>query len=71
MLLDVRPVWVIQQKSTGRFLNEGLWTVASLKFAGRCHDHASAVDTAEMHLGDDWEIHQFYEVDEEQRSLVF
>lgn len=62
MAVDLRPVWVIQRRSTGAFLHLELFDVRSLKLAGRAPDYESAVETAQINMPEgDWEIHQFYE----------
>lgn len=58
---DVRRVWVVQCKSTGRFLNVDLHLVRSLKFAGRAPDLECAHETGRINLDQDYEIHSFYE----------
>lgn len=60
MLRDVRRVWVVQQRSTGRFLHLDLYPVRSLKFAGRAPDEDCARVTGEMHFPDDFEIFSFF-----------
>jgi len=57
----IRPVWVIQNRSSGLFLGHDLFLTRSLKDAGRCDDPESALDTAVCSLEDDFEIHKFYE----------
>jgi hypothetical protein len=62
MSIDLRPVWVIQRRSSGSFLHLELYEVRSLKNAGRAPDYDCAVETAQLNLPDgDWEIHQFFE----------
>jgi hypothetical protein len=60
--VDLRPVFVIQRKSTGTFLHLDLFEVRSLKSAGRAPDYENALETAQMNMPDgDWEIHTFFE----------
>jgi len=60
--VDLRPVYVLQRKSTGLFLSSELFDVRSLKNAGRAPDYENAVETAQLNWPDgDWEIHTFYE----------
>lgn len=59
--MSLRRVWVIQEKSSGHFLNNDLHLVTSLRAAGRCFDLDSAVDTASTNLDEDFEIHSFFE----------
>lgn len=61
MLKDVRRVWVIQQKSSGLFLNLDLCLVRSLRQAGRAPDVECAHETGRMNLDRDYEIHCFFE----------
>ena len=61
MLLDVRRVWVVQQKSTGRFLHLDLYPVRSLKQAGRAPDLECAHETGRMNFDQDYEVHAIYE----------
>ena len=61
MLRDVRRVWVVQQKSSGLFLNLDLCLVRSLKFAGRAPDLECAHETGRMNLDSDYELHAFFE----------
>lgn len=61
MLQDVRQVWVIQSKSTGRFLHLELYLVRSLKLAGRAPTLECAHETGRMNLGADYELHSFFE----------
>lgn len=58
---DLRRVWVVQQKSTGRFLSLELYLVKSLKNAGRAPDFECAHQTGLLNLASDYEIHAFYE----------
>lgn len=58
---DVRRVWVVQCKSTGRFLSLDLHLVRSLKLAGRAPDLECAHETGRLNLEQDYEIHSFYE----------
>ena len=62
MLLDVRPVWVVQQRSTGMFLHLDLYPTRSLKHAGRAPDLECAHQTGRMNLDSDYELHMFYEL---------
>ena len=62
MLLNVRPVWVIQQKSTGDFLHLDLYPTRSLKHAGRALDLECAHETGRLNLDGDYELHMFYEL---------
>lgn len=64
MVLDVRQVWVIQQRSTGLYLTNDLYLSRSLNDAGRCYDRESALDTGRINLEDDFQIHNFYELNE-------
>ncbi|HJW26501.1 MAG TPA: hypothetical protein VJ576_16520 [Rhodocyclaceae bacterium] len=61
MLLDVKRVWVIQQRSSGLFLTPDLFLSRSLKQAGRCEDRESALDTGRINLEDDFEVASFFE----------
>ena len=62
MLVDVRRVFVIQNKVTGAFLSPSLFWVTSLKRAGRLYDAQEAFDTADANSDcDDYEISSFYE----------
>ena len=61
MFKDVRRVWVVQQKSTGLFLNLDLCLVRSLKHAGRAPDVECAHETGRLNLERDYEIHTFFE----------
>lgn len=60
-MLDLRRVWVVQQKSTGRFLSLELYLVKSLKNAGRAPDFECAHETGRLNLDVDYEVHGFYE----------
>lgn len=60
-LRDVRRVWVIQSRSTGKFLHLDLYLVRSLKEAGRAPDAECAHETGRMHLENDYEVHSFFE----------
>lgn len=60
-MLDLRRVWVVQQKSTGRFLSLELYLVKSLKNAGRAPDFECAHETGRLNLDGDYEVHTFYE----------
>lgn len=60
-MLDLRRVWVVQQKSTGRFLSLELYLVKSLKNAGRAPDFECAHQTGLINLAGDYEIHSLYE----------
>lgn len=60
-MVDLRRVWVVQQKSTGRFLSLDLYLVKSLKHAGRAPDVECAHETGRLNLDRDYEIHAFYE----------
>lgn len=60
-MLDVRRVWVVQQRSTGRFLSLELYLVKSLKNAGRAPDAECAHETGRLNLDADYEVHGFYE----------
>ena len=64
MLLDVRRVWVVQQKSSGRFLNLDLCLVRSLKHAGRAPDLECAHETGRLNLDSDYEVHTFLELND-------
>lgn len=64
-MLDLRRVWVVQQRSTGRFLSLELYFVKSLKHAGRAPDFECAHETGRLNLDGDYEIHSFYEPVEE------
>lgn len=61
MCVDLRRVWVIQDKATGMFLHRELYLVRSLKQAGRAPDPVCARETAEMNMHGEYEIHAFYE----------
>jgi len=62
MAVDLRPVFVIQRKSSGTFLHLDLFEVRSLKLAGRAPDFENAVETAQINFPEgDWEIHTFFE----------
>lgn len=63
MQANVRQVWVVQSKSTGRFLNLDLHLVRSLKAAGRAPDLDCAIETGELNLPGDYEITSFYELE--------
>lgn len=57
-----RQVWVIQNKVDGSFLSPNLFWVKPLKFAGRCDDVQSAMDTAEQNSnGDGYILSSFWE----------
>lgn len=60
-MVDLRRVWVVQQKSTGRFLSLELYLVKSLKNAGRAPDFECAHETGQLNLDSDYEVHGFYE----------
>lgn len=60
-MFDLRRVWVVQQKSTGRFLSLELYLVKSLKNAGRAPDVECAHETGRLNLDSDYEVHGFYE----------
>lgn len=62
MLINARPVFVIQHKSTGLFLHTDLMWVKSLRLAGRADTYESAIDTAQYNACGDVDIHTFYEV---------
>lgn len=62
MLREVQPAFVIQCRSTGRFLTERLDYAVSFGDAGRLHDLEEAVDTAVDNLDDDYEIHRVWEL---------
>lgn len=64
MLLDVRQVWVIQQRTTGLYLTNDLYLTRSLYDAGRCYDRESALDTGRINLEDDFQIQNFYELND-------
>lgn len=64
-LLDVRRVWVVQCRSNGLYLNPDLHLVRSLKEAGRAPDRECALDTGRINLEDDFQIHDFYELNED------
>lgn len=59
-LLDVRHVFVIQQRSTGLYLTDDLFLSRSLRDAGHCPDRESALDTGRWNLQDDFQVHDFY-----------
>lgn len=62
MRLEVRPVWVVQQISTGRFLHLELYTTKSLKNAGRAPTRECAIETGALNLPvGDYQVHKFYE----------
>lgn len=60
-MMNLRRVFVIQCKSSGHFLTEDLNYDHSLKKAGRAPDLDHAVETAIEHLGEDFEVHSFFE----------
>lgn len=60
-MLEFRRVWVVQQRSTGRFLSLELYLVKSLKNAGRAPDFECAHETGRLNLDEDYEVHSFYE----------
>jgi len=62
--MSIRPVWVIQNKSSGLFLGNDLFLTRSLRDAGRCEDVEAALDTAISSLETDFEIHMFYETEQ-------
>lgn len=57
------PVWVIQCTVSGNFLGSDLALHQSLAQAGRLFDHGEAKDTAISQLGYEYEIHQFWEME--------
>lgn len=61
MDVQIRRVWVIQQRSTGMFLHLDLYPVRSLRLAGRAPDLECAHETGQMNFGRDYELHSFYE----------
>lgn len=63
MFAHVRKVWVVQQRSTGLFLNDDLHFTRSLRRAGRCYDAESASETGRWNLGEDYEVFSFLELD--------
>lgn len=58
---DLRQVWVIQDKRSGKFLHLDLYLTKSLKHAGRAPDPLCARETAELNLHGEYEIHTFFE----------
>jgi len=64
MLLDVRKVFSIQQRSSGFWLTSELFLSKSFKDAGRCYDRESALDTGRINLEDDFQIVVYYELNE-------
>lgn len=64
MLVNARPVFVIQDRSTGLFVHNDLMWVKSLRLAGRADSYENALSTAECNGYCNVEIHQFFEVRE-------
>ena len=58
---NFRQVFVIQCTSTGKFLTQELCYAYSLRLAGKLLSLDEAVDTALCNLGEDFEVHSFWE----------
>lgn len=64
MNIRVVPVWVIQDRFTGKFLAESLDWVRSLRNAGRLHSVQEAHDTlVDQSSPEDADIHMFFEME--------
>ncbi|MCE5180459.1 MAG: hypothetical protein LLG15_01530 [Betaproteobacteria bacterium] len=61
-MMNLRRVYVIQCRSSGHFLTNDLGFAHSLRLAGRAPDIDHAVETAHDALGDDFEVHTFFEI---------
>lgn len=59
-MVAFRQAFVIQCRSTGRFLTEELGYCISFSLAGKLFSLDEAVDTAQFNLGDDFEVHGFW-----------
>lgn len=71
MLLDVRPVWVVQDRATGSFIDINMSFVTSLRHAARADSREIANESMQGAIYDDeiscpegYEIHQFYELND-------
>lgn len=67
MLLDVRPVFVVQDRATGAFVDINMTLVNSLRHAAKADTEASARETMHFALYDDliscpdgYDIYRFY-----------
>lgn len=56
-------VFIIQCLSNGLFMTDDLGYTKSFKAAARSMDYQDATDTGVLNLGNDFEIHSFYELD--------
>lgn len=54
-------MFVIQCKSNGMFLTDGFRYAMTFKKAGRLYDADEALETGRFNLGDDFDIHSFYD----------
>lgn len=59
--MEFRRFWVIQCRSDGRFLTEGLGYSNLASKAGRLYCPHEAVDTAKLNLDEDYAIFSAYE----------
>lgn len=72
-LLDVRQVFVVQDRASGGFVDINMTLVTSLKYAARAESREIANESMQFALYDDqlecpdgYEIHSFYESEDEK-----
>lgn len=70
-LLDVRQVFVVQDRATGAFVDINMTLVQSLRHAARAESREiahesmnSALYEDEIHCPDGYEVHSFYELND-------
>lgn len=71
MLLDVRPVYVVQDRASGSFVDINMSFVTSLRHAARADTREIANESMQGAIYDDeiscpegYEIHVFYELND-------